>query len=227
MFSVTRTSRSHGDRTRPQRGGIDVDAVRGDVGIAGGAFEEDAAEERHRRQHVGLVDARDAGRASGRRRRRASANADSNSRSEPCRVMRIVSRTASSPSRRLSVRAANNPSVDSRTITKSMARARGSASGMRTPGSTRIGRMPGVELEAIAKVDLRHDLGAVGIADVGVPHRAEEDGVGGRRRAQCLLGKRDSGLQIELRAGLVRFEPQPDAARLGRSPPRAAPGTAP
>ena len=164
---------------------------------------------------------------SGRRRRRASANAASNSRSEPCRVMRIVSRTASSPSRRLSVRAANNPSVDSRTITKSMARARGSASGMRTPGSTRIGRMPGVELETIAKVDLRNDLGAVGIAHVGVSHRAEEDGVGGRGGAQRLLWKRDAGLPIA-----ARHRPRAVRTAAGRpssatSRRRAASGTAP
>ncbi len=67
----------------------------------------------------------------------------------------------------------------------------------------------GVELESIAKVDLRNDLGAVGIADVGVPHRTKENGVGRGRGAEHLVGQCDAGPQIQLGTGLVRLEPQP------------------
>ncbi len=70
-----------------------------------------------------------------------------------------------------------------------------------------------VELETIAKVDLRNDLGAVGIAHIGVSHGAEEDGVRGGGSAQCFLWKRDASLPIALGTGLVRFEPQPDVLR--------------
>ena len=73
-----------------------------------------------------------------------------------------------------------------------------------------------VKLETIAKVDLRNDLGAVGIAHVGVSHGAEENGVGGGGRAQRIVGKRDPGLQVELGAGLVRFEPKANLARVRR-----------
>ena len=70
---------------------------------------------------------------------------------------------------------------------------------------------PGIELEAIAKIEVRRHLGAVGIPDVGQSHRPEQDGVRGRSGAQCRLRKRDPCLQVMLCASLVRFESQPDS----------------
>ena len=58
------------------------------------------------------------------------------------RVISIVSRASRSSSTTPLPRAANRPSVDSRTSTRSMSRARGSASGSGSPGSARIGRTP-------------------------------------------------------------------------------------
>ena len=76
------------------------------------------------------------------RRCRASRKANSHSRSVTLRLMRSVSRTTSGPSRRLILRDANSPSVDSRIRTQSIRAARGSASGVGAPASTRIGRTP-------------------------------------------------------------------------------------
>ena len=78
----------------------------------------------------------------------------------------------------------------------------------------------------IAQIDLRHDLGAVRIADVGVSHGTKEDRVGGAGGAKHFLRQGDAGLQVELRARFVRLEAQPDVARLATDGSRSS-GTAP
>ena len=60
----------------------------------------------------------------------------------------------------------------------------------------------------IAEVDLGDDLGAVGIAHVGMPHGAEENRIRGRGGAKHFLRQGDPGLEEELRARFVRLEPQ-------------------
>ena len=76
--------------------------------------------------------------------RRFAARRKENSctRSEPLRVMTMVSRASRSSSTTPLPRDANRPSVDSRTTTRSMSFARGSASGNGMPGMARTGRTP-------------------------------------------------------------------------------------
>ena len=65
----------------------------------------------------------------------------------------------------------------------------------------------------VAKVDLRNDLGAVRVADVGMSHGAEEDGLGRGRGIQHLGRQRDAGPAVQLGARLVRIQAQTDASR--------------
>ena len=73
---------------------------------------------------------------------RASRKLASNSRSLVARVITIVSRATRSSSTTPFPREANRPSVDSRTITRSMSAARGSASIRAPPVRARTGRTP-------------------------------------------------------------------------------------
>ena len=77
-----------------------------------------------------------------RLRRLASAQENSVRRSVVARVMTWVSRASASPITSPFPREANMPSVDSRTMTRSIRSARGSASTRGTPGMARIGRTP-------------------------------------------------------------------------------------
>ncbi len=73
----------------------------------------------------------------------------------------------------------------------------------------------GVELEVVAQIDLRNDLGAVRVADVGMSHGAEEDGVGRGRGVQHFGRQRNAGSAVKLSACLVRIQAQTDAGRRG------------
>ena len=59
-----------------------------------------------------------------------------------------------------------------------MRAARGSASGVGGAGEHADRPDAGIELEAIAEIEMRRDFGAVGIPHVGQSHRAEQDGIG-------------------------------------------------
>ncbi len=67
----------------------------------------------------------------------------------------------------------------------------------------------------VAQIDLRNDLGAVRVADVGMSHRAEEDGVGRGRGVQHFGRQRNAGSAVKLSTGLVRIQAQTDARRRG------------
>ena len=82
------------------------------------------------------------------------------------------------------------------------------------PGSARAGRTPAIELELDAQVELRRDLGAVGIADLGPAHGAEQDGVRFARRSQRGGGQGLAGCLEVLRAGRVRGEAQAEVGAL-------------
>ena len=73
----------------------------------------------------------------------------------------------------------------------------------------------GVELEVVAQIDLGNDLGAVRVADVGMSHGAEKDGVGRGRGVQHLGRQRNAGSAVKLSACLVRIQAQTDAGRRG------------
>ena len=87
------------------------------------------------------------------------------------------------------------PSVDSRTMTRSIVLARSSASAGGTPGMARIGPDAGIEPEGDAQIELRRDLGAVGEADVGPAHGAEQDRVGLAGARDAILGQDRAGLR--------------------------------
>ena len=101
MFSVTITSNSQGARTRRSAMASTYMQSGGDLGMSGGDFQEDTAEEGHRRQHVGLVDARDTADAPGRAALPRQTEREFAHRSVMCRLTRSVSSTTSGPSRRL------------------------------------------------------------------------------------------------------------------------------
>ena len=101
------------------------------------------------------------------------------------RVITIVSRASRSSSTTPLPREANRPSVDSRTTTRSMSRARGIGQRQRDAGNRARRPHAGIQLELDAQVELRRDLGAVGIADLGPAHRAEQDRVGARARPRA------------------------------------------
>jgi hypothetical protein len=66
------------------------------------------------------------------------------------------------------------PSVCSRISTKSMSRARSSASTAGNPGKPADRPHARIEAEDHAQFQLPHDLGAIGVADVRPAHRAEQ-----------------------------------------------------
>ena len=110
----------------------------------------------------------------------------------------MVSRSwaARSPSTTPSRKWAKSPSVDSRMMTKSsVARPRiGERTGDAGDGADRP--HAGIEAELHAQVDLRHDLGAVGIADRRVAHGGEQDRIGSPRLRQRGGGERLAGVAI-------------------------------
>ena len=167
-------------------------------GWRAGALEKEAAEESHRRQHVGLVDTRDlrypsrTPPAPGERKRRLEQPLGTVAR-DPHRVEhRLLPFATALGARREQPfgRLADDHEVDR---VRPWIREWDAHAGQHADRPD-----AGVELEAIAKIDLRHDLGAVGIANVGVSHGAEEDGVRGRRRAERVLGQGDPGPLVKL-----------------------------
>ena len=68
----------------------------------------------------------------------------------------------------------------------------------------------------IAKIDLGDDLGAVRIANVGMPHGTKENRIGGRGGAKHFLRQGDPGLEEVLRSRFVRLEAQ---RQVGDNPP--------
>ena len=66
----------------------------------------------------------------------------------------------------------------------------------------------------VAQVELRRDLGPVGIAHVGQPHCTEEDRVGALARLHRAVRERDAGVAVRARAAGMRLVGEAEAADL-------------
>ena len=73
---------------------------------------------------------------------------------------------------------------------------------------------PGIEVQAEAQVELRRDLGAIGGADLGPAHRAEQYRVGLRGLVEGFLAHRRAGVAVAEGAGAQLLEGEADAVAL-------------
>ncbi len=195
-----------------ERGRVDVVVPRLDVGKARGALVEDLAEERHRAEHVRLVDAGHAPRAPARLAPPREAEGEvvdalGARAGDDHRVLRLAvldQDPLAARGEQALGRLADDDQIDPR-------RAR-IGERQRDAGNRPRRAHAGVERQLDAQVELRRDLGAVGIADFGPPHGAEEHGVGGARGGERARRQGDAGGLVVQRAGRVRGE----AERIGR-----------
>ena len=179
--------------------------------MAGRTLEEDAAEERHRRQHVGLVDARD---PAGAPRRPALPGQPEREVAQPLgdvaadaeRVehdVRTVATAHLAGREQAFCRLADQHAVD--------ARGPGVRERRRRAGEHPDWPYAGIELETIAKIEVRSHLGAVGIADVGQSHGPEQDGVRRFGALQRRGRKRLAGAPVQFGAGFEEGEAEREA----------------
>ena len=150
--------------------------------------------------------------------RSASRNANSNTRSEPLRVMRPMSKAASSVGRGgcrgvvAPVEPAFGLLAHQHEVDLSRARIGAAAAARRESRGSGAHRRRD---RGDAQVELRRDLGAVGIAHVGQAHRAEEDRIGASRT----LSRRCRGTRRRCRGTRrrrrVRLVPRPKPPTFG------------
>jgi hypothetical protein len=161
-----------------QRGRVDIDVAGRDVGKRLCPLVEDLAEEGEGLEHVGLVDAGYLARAPAL----AALFGEAEGEVEQALAGRpgdhhgvagnLVVLDGAAPVRG---EQAFGRFADQHEVDVAGARA---CQRMRHAGDGADGAHAGIEAELHAQVELRRDLGAVGIADVRQPHGAEQDGVG-------------------------------------------------
>jgi hypothetical protein len=191
-----------------ERGRIDVVVIRYDVGKPCRALVENLAEERHRAEHVRLVDAGDASRVTAPlaalgEAEREVVHALAAPTCDDHRVTRfaIVDHFTAAARREQTLgRFADDDEVD---LPRAWVgeRQRNAWYGAR-------GTHPCVELELDAEVELRRDLGAVGIADRRPAHCAEQDCFGASRSRKRRRRQRVTGRLVVLRAPGIFAEPE-------------------